>query len=353
MSRRRDRLKGLDGLAQWLEAPPNEPPPDAPASVDAGESPPAAEVTSTAGTCAVDGAVDGEAMLAELASAHGELARCQAQDEAKRAIRDAQLERYDALAALVLDVERAAARARGLRERAAAFAAGALGDEARDAARRIAEFAERVVERASHEVVARRAEAERFAGQHDLAPALAARRRAEEAKRLAGALAAAHEALAASRLRKARELLGIAANENPGSPEVASLERMIAQAELEGKARAVEETLAWSEHERVHGQPEPRALIERLVGLDLGGLPLELRKGVFGGWVRACALLCQREGYLEARVTSSPRVGQGVVMARYEPAGPYRVVSALGWPDAPGPGSPVLPGQFGRTRPLW
>jgi hypothetical protein len=357
VSKRSIKLKGLDALGQWREAPAIEPEAETP-TAEVGGSTKTEETTSAAGTWAIDV----EAMLTELASADDALARLQSQDEAKRASMHDHLERYDALTAMAIDVKRAVSRACGLREQAEALAAGAFGDETRDAAKRIADLAARVAERAAQEVMMRRAEADHFAAQHDLMQTLVERRRRRfeeaeraraaqtaKAERLAEALAAARKALAASQLKEARELLGDASNDNPGSAEVASLLAIIAQRERESKAALAEDALWLARYEWRH---EPRRAVERLAGLDVDGLPEQLAGWVFGGWVQACVLLCRREGYLDPLRYTPSGLGRGAVIARTEPGGPYVVVSALGLPEFPPPGSPIPTGVIGWARPL-
>jgi hypothetical protein len=367
VSRQHATPRGLAELGEWFDAQEDEPETEAPAAEGPPEPPESttiAEAGSAAATCIADAiGADVATILSELASADDTLARIRSQDEAARALAGDLLERYDALAAPTAETTRALARARAVREQAEALAAGAFAEEARVAARRVADRAAAAEARAEGDLAARRAEAARFAAEHDLEPLLEERRRrraeeaetaraarAAKAERLAGALAAAEKALAASQLKEARELLGHAANENPGSPEIASLLGIIAQRELEGKVQTAEEALSLARYE---WQEEPRRAVERLAALDVEGLPLWLARGLFGCWTEACSRLCRQERYRDPLRYGPPGPCRGVVVARREPGGPYQVVSALGLPGFPPPGSPVPSIVFDWARPLW
>jgi hypothetical protein len=161
-------------------------------------------------------------------------------------------------------------------------------------------------------------------------------------------LAATKEIAATSEPKEAREMLGLAANEYPGSPEDASLGGIIAQDQLDRKSEAAAEALWRARYDRPE---DPGSAVEQLAGLDLGGLPELLRGEVFCAWLQACRRLCQARRYLEPlfRATGAER---GLVMARPAPGRPYVVVSALGMGPAVRPGDPVRHRALSRAWPL-
>lgn len=347
MSRSTIVLKSFAELANVLDLDAR---PEAPAEVVAEESTPVA---------LAEPAADLAGLLAELEAASATLASVARQDEETRALALRDLERYDALVAQQREAEQARERALQVRREAEALADDAFAEEARAAARRVAELAARAAAAAAALAEQRRQEAEQLAAQLDLERLLAERRRraeaekakaaeAERARRLTGALARARTALEAGRLEEARAVLGPAANENPDNADVASLMQIIAQRELFVKAEAAEDAL-WAA--RREWRRDPAAAVARLEALDIDGLPEELGRQVFGAWAQACARLCRERGLAEP-LRYAPDPGRGAVIARERPGEPYVVVSALGMGSGWRPGSAVGERQVARARPL-
>ena len=298
-------------------------------------------------------------VLAELEAAGATLATVARQDRAAREHALEQLASCDALAASCAEAERAADAAGEVRRQAEALAAEAFADEARAAAAEVAARAAEAEERAGRCAAARRAALDALARAHGLERLLAARRREQEAEkaraaqaaraaRLAGHLAGAGQALAAGRLEEAERLLGLAANEDPGNSEVASLGQMIARERLERKVERAEEVLWTAQRER---KRDPEGAAAGLAALDVEGLPEPLARRVFGCWADACRRLCRRRGLLDP-LRFAPRLGRGAVLAREAPGGPFVVVSALGMGPRWQPGAPAPVPVARGARPL-
>jgi tetratricopeptide (TPR) repeat protein len=317
-------------------------------------------VEPTAPPAQVDGpAPDLAALLAELEQASATLATVARRDQETRALALRDLEQYDAVVAEQREAEQALERARQVRREAEALAGRAFAEEARAAASRVVEIAAQAEAAAAQLAEQRREEAERFAAQLDLEQLLAERRREEEAerakaaeteraRRLSGALAQAKSALEAGRFEEARGLLGPAATENPGNPEIASLMDIMRRRELAVKVSAAEDALWVARREE---RRDPAAAVARLEAVDVDGLPEELARQLFGEWARACSRLCKARG-LDEPLRYAPDPGRGAVIAREGPGEPYVVVSALGLGPAWQQGSAVGERQVRRARPL-
>ena len=324
------------------------------------EGPVSEVVDSTAPPAAAETAVfDLTSLLAELETASATLAAVARRDHEARALALRDLAQYDALVARQREAEGACQRAQQVQLQAEDLAATAFEEEARVASRRTVEVAAWTKSAAATMAKQCRQEAERLAAQLDLERLLAERRRQEEAekakaaeaeaaRRLSGALARAKEALEAGRVEEAKGLLGSAANEFPGSPELNSLKQIIAQQELDVKVSAAEETL-WAA--RREYRRDPAATLARLEILDVEGLPEDLARQLFGEWARACARLCRERETVEP-LRYAPDPGRGAVIARESPGGNYVVVSALGMGPNWRPGSLVGESQVRRARPL-
>ncbi len=276
-------------------------------------------------------------LLAELQRAGATLATIARRDDEARRLALSELERYDALVAQQSEAEAVCRRARQVRRQAHELVANAFEHEAREAAQRLIQLAERAEAQAAHVAIDKRTEIDRLAASMDLERLLTERRRlqeveqkraaeAERARRFSAALSGARGALQAGHLEEAKALLGPAGNEYPDNPEVASLAATIAQRELAVKMSAAEEAL-WSA--RREYRRDPVTAVARLETLDVSGLDGELVKELFSVWLRACARLCQvRE--LADPVRCSGGFGKACVAARERPDGPHVVISALG-----------------------
>ncbi len=298
-------------------------------------------------------------LLAQLEEAGATLAAIGRRDQETRASALRDLEQYDSLVARQREAEGALKRARQVRLEAESLAAAAFADEAQAAAMRTAGLAARAEEAAMTLAERCRQDAKRLASQLDLERLLAERRRREEAekakaaeaeraRRLSGALARASVALEAGRFEEAKDLLGVAGNEFPGSPEVNSLKQIIAQRELGVKLSVAEEVL-WAA--RREFRRDPAATVARLEALDVDGLPDDIARQLFGEWARACSRLCRERETVEP-LRYAPDPGRGAVIARESPGGSYIVVSALGMGPSWKPGSVVGERQVRRARPL-
>ena len=327
---------------------------------DLPEGPAPGPVDGTAESAEPQSAVpDLASLLAELEDASATLAAITRRDQEARASALRDLEQYDGLVARRREAEEALSHARQVRQEAESLAAAAFAEEARAAATRTAGLAARAEEAASALAARCRQDAERLASQLDLERLLAERRRQEEAeiakaaeaeraRRLSGALTRASAALEAGRFEEARDLLGVAGSEFPGSPEVSSLKQIIAQRELGVKLSAAEEAL-WAA--RREFRRDPAATVARLEALDVDGLPDDLARQLFGEWARACSRLCRERETVEP-LRYAPDPGRGAVIARENPGGSYVVVSALGMGSSWKPGSVVGERQVRRARPL-
>lgn len=279
-------------------------------------------------------------LLAELQRAGATLATIARRDDEARRLALSELEHYDSLAAQQAEAEAVGKRARLVRRQAHELAGNAFEEEAREAAQRIIQLAERAEAQAAQMAIAKRGEIEQLGASLDLERLLAERQRmreaderraaeAERARRLNTALAGARMALQSGRLEEATALLGPAGNEHPDNAEIASLKATIARRQLAVNTSAAEEAL-WSA--RREYRRDPVTAVARLEALVIDGLDGELVKELVSVWLRACARLCQ-ERQLEDAVRCSAGFGKAFVAARHEPHGPHLVVSALGLPD--------------------
>jgi hypothetical protein len=279
------------------------------------------------------------------------------QEAQAEALRD--LERYEQLITRQREAERARDQAQQVRREAEVLSEQAFADEARREADRIVGIAVQAEVAATDAATYWQGEVGRLAAQLDLDRLLAERRRREEAekakaaeaeraRRRAGALARARAALEAGRFEEAKGLLGPVVSENPGNPEITTLETIIAQRELTVTVDAVEEAL-W-EARRVY-RHDPAAAVARLETLDIDELPEPVARQVFGEWARACSRLCRERGGSEP-LRYAPDPGRGAVITREAPDGPYTVLSALGMGSDWQTGSTVGERQVRRARPL-
>src|SRR5579883_2576775 len=258
MSRSTIVLKSFAELANVLDLDAR---PEAPAGMVVEESTPVAPA---------EPAADLAGLLAELEAASATLATIARQDQETRALALRDLEQYDALVAQQREAEQARERALQVRREAEALADNAFAEEARAAARRVAELAAGAETAAAALAAQRRQEAERLTAQLDLERLLAERRRrenaekakaaeAERARRLTGALAQAKAALEAGRLEEAKALLGLVRSEDSDNAEVVSLMQIMAQRERFAKAEAAEGAL-WAA--RREWRRDPAAAVE-------------------------------------------------------------------------------------------
>ncbi|MGI8916096.1 MAG: hypothetical protein ACR2JY_20365 [Chloroflexota bacterium] len=278
-------------------------------------------------------------LLELLAQAGADLARLVQQDQEARQAAGSLLTRYDDLQAERGEAEAVRDRAGRLRLDAETLAAGALEEAARAAAATVQALAARAEAAATQLAEERRAELEALTAEPFLARLLAERRcaqerqnaaaaEAEQARRLAEDLAAVRAALAAGNLQEAETMLGMVAKLCPNSADIASIQSIIRQRVASVKVNAAEEALreARRSYRRV-----PAEAIARLERVDLQDLPEQLAHQLKGVWAAACARLCA-ERQVTGLFRYLPQPGFGVVVAR-EPAGEYRIVSALGSPQ--------------------
>ncbi len=276
-------------------------------------------------------------LLAELQRAGATLATIARRDDEARRQALSELERYDALLAQQTEAETVGKRARQVRRQAHELAENAFEDDAREAARRVIQLAERAEAQAAQVASDQRQAVEQLAASMDLERLLTERRRlqalehrkaaeTERARRLSAGLTGARAALQAGRLEEATALLGPLGEEHPDNVEVASLLGTIAQRQLAVKTSAAEEAL-WSA--RREYRRDPVTAVARIQALDVDGLDGELVKEVFSVWLRACARLCQ-ERQLSDAVRCSAGFGKAFVAARERADGPHLVVSAVG-----------------------
>src|SRR5579859_2371143 len=262
-------------------------------------------------------------LLRELEAASLTLATVVRQDQESRTLALRDLDHYDALVAREHEATQVVERARRTRREAETLIGGAFAEEARAAARHIAEVAARAEEAASRATTTWRQEAERLAVGLDLDRLLAERRRQEEAEkeraaaaqraeRLSGAHARALMALEAGRFAEARGMLDSVLSENPNNPEITSLREMIAQRERVVKDAAAEEAL-WAA--RRDYRRDPVGVVAFLSAIDVDGLPDSLARQIFGEWARACSRLCRDKGIAEP-LRYAPDPGRGAVLAR-------------------------------------
>ncbi len=298
-------------------------------------------------------------LLTELEVASGGLAAIVRRDQEVRALALQDLERYDSILAKQREAEQAHNHAQRVRHEAEALSERAFAEEARAEAIRIGRIAVRAEVAASVAVNHWQARAEELASQLDLDRLLKERLRQEEAdkakaaeaeraRRLAGALARTRAALEAGRFEEAKGLLGPAANENPGNPEITTLTTIIAQRELAVKVDAVEAIL-WEA--RREYRRDPAAAVAQLEALDVDRLPESLACQVFGEWARACSRLCRERGITEP-LRYAPDPGRGAVITRESPDGAYTVLSALGMGPDWRAGMVVSERQVRRAHPL-
>ena len=303
--------------------------------------------------------VDLADLLAELEAASATLAAVARQDEETRALAVRDLERYDAVAAMLGQAEQVCKQASELHSRAERFVAEAFATEARTAAEHVALLAARSEVMASRLATERRAELERLATQLDLERLIAERQRQEEveraraaeaerAGRLSGALAEASEALQAGRIEEAKALTGYICSEDPDNADAASLLSIIAQREMAVKTIAADEAL-WAVRRDL--RRNPAEAVARLEALDVGELPIPLAAQVFGEWARAGSRLCRERGIVEP-LRYAPDPGRGAIVAHDPHRGEYVVVSSLGMGPAWKVGTVVGERQVRRARPL-
>jgi len=276
-------------------------------------------------------------LLAELQRAGASLATIARRDDEARRVALSELERYDALVSQQTEADAVGKHARLVRRQAHELADNAFEDEARQAAERIIQLAERAEAQAAQVAIAKHTEIEQLGTSLDLERLLAVRKRLQEVeerraaetervRRLTAALAGARSALQSGRLEEAKLLLGPAANENPDNAEIASLQVTIAQRQLAVNTAAADEAL-WSA--RREYRRDPVTAVARLEALAVDGLDGELVKELVSVWLRACSRLCQERQFEDA-VRCSAGFGKAFVAARQEPSGPHVIVSALG-----------------------
>lgn len=319
---------------------------------------PADVAWSTAEDAAIAAVPDLATLVDRLASAGAALASLLRADEEARAAAADLMARYEAAMDERRRAEAALGHARQVRAQAEALATGAFVDDNRAAAAEVLDVAALAEAEAERAMAARGREAEALATDPAIARLLDERRReerrreteaaaADRARRLREGLAAAERSLAAGRLKEAGALLGSLAKEHPDSPDVSSLQSIIARRAQAVKCSAADDALRLAR--RAYRQA-PRDAIARLEALDLAGLPEHLRHQIAGLWAAACARLCRERGAEEPRLRYVPQPGVGVVLAREAAGRPYVVVSALGAPFAAG--APVDDGFARRARPL-
>lgn len=279
------------------------------------------------------------------------------QQERERAARD--LERYDALVRQQHEAEHARSEAGRVRQEAEAFAELAYAESARAEAAQIALIARRAEDIAAAQVESWREDAERLAAELNLERLLEVRRREEEiaqekaaaaerARRLDAALARARSALDAGQVAEARGLTAFLSSEDPGNPEIASFQGIIARRELAVKVAAAEELIQIARRDY---RRDPGGVVRCLAAFDLEGLPADLRRQVFGEWARACSRLCHDRGLVEP-LRYAPDPGRGAVLARESADRAYVVVSSLAMGPAWREGEVVDERQVRRARPL-
>jgi len=271
--------------------------------------------------------------LAEAASrAAQELSRLAAADARARQEAEQALTRYRRLqgnAAVLQDVSE---RAQAVADQASALAERAFSQGCRERAKEIATAAAAVATTARNRLAAVNAEVAVLAVCEGVGRLLAEERAREDAvrreeeqrqrdARLREGISQA-EALARERkLDEALRLLGRVANDNPNSPDLASLTENIRRRTWAVKTVEVEKALR--EARRVY-RKEPRQALVLLELLDLIDMPQPLVRQVYGCWLQACRRL-----KLERAVHYSPALGRGAVLV---PAsdGRLEVVSAIG-----------------------
>lgn len=306
-----------------------------------------------------NGGADLANLLTELEAAGVALARVIVRDQEARSLALRDLERYDSLIGQQRDAESARERASQIRREAEAFVAHAFGEAARDEATQVVEVARTAEDVAYRQANAWREAAEQLAAQLDLERLLADRKRQQEmekakaaaterARRLSEVLARATSALEAGLLAEARELLASLTREDSDNPEIASLQEIIARRELGVKLAAAENAIQVA---RRAYRRDPLGVATRLAQLDVDGLPVDLRRQVFGEWARACSRLCRARD-LVAPLRYAPEPGRGAILARESADSAYVVVSSLGMGTTWQQGEVVDERQVRRARPL-
>jgi len=298
-------------------------------------------------------------LLTQLEAAGVALARVIVRDQEARTLALRDLERYDALIRQQRDAESARERASQIHREAEAFVARAFGEAARAEATRVVEVARTAEGLAYREANGWREAAEQLAAQLDLERLLADRERQQEmekakaaatesARRLSDVLARATSALEAGLLAEARELLASHTSEDSVNPEIASLQEIIARRELNVKVAAAENTIQAARRDY---RRDPFGVATRLAQLDVDGLPVDLRRQVFGEWARAGSRLCRARA-LVAPLRYAPDPGRGAILARESADSAYVVVSSLGMGSAWQQGEVVDERQVRRAQPL-
>jgi hypothetical protein len=292
---------------------------------------------------ALAGRQDLASLLAQLASVSSGIERMTRQDAHAREQAALELAQYESLTSERQDAERALVELQRVRTAAEQLAAQAFTDEARlEAAQHVATA--RTAELALNQLLADRTRAlDELEARPYVARAIADRRlraeqeaqqarraEAERTARLNGGLAAVNRALGDNDLDEAQRALAPVFREFPDNPHVRRLAdrlRWLLQHRLVAPAEEALQELA-----RRPFREDPERAILRLASLDIGNLPEELARRVFGLWTNACYRVVEQRGWHDPK-RYAPFTSHGIVIAQPAPGEPETVVSSLGLPD--------------------
>jgi len=275
--------------------------------------------------------LDIDALIETIRRSTEELQTLSAADTHARKQAEEGLARYRCLTADAGHLDRIAAEAQAVAEKAAMFAAEAFAPECQEGAARVAAAAAFVADEASNRLQSVTAETETLVVRDDVARLLTEERECEEAARreaeeresealLGEAIAEAELLAKAGNFDEALRMLGCLVKEHPNSPALASCIDKVRRREWAVKTTMAERAL----REARRNRRNPQATLALLEPLDLTSVPDALARQVYGCWLKACSRLGRRDA-----MHYSTGFCRGAVMIP-NPDGRLEVVSAIG-----------------------